>query len=38
MSLLNSQGRHLVTILDPHIKVDEEYSVAKQLKEKGINY
>ena len=26
---LHQEGRHLVTIIDPHLKVDPEYSVYK---------
>jgi alpha-glucosidase (family GH31 glycosyl hydrolase) len=31
---LKSKGRHLVTIIDPHISVNEEYLVGQSLKEK----
>jgi alpha-glucosidase (family GH31 glycosyl hydrolase) len=32
---LKSQGRNLVTIIDPHIKAVDDYKVAKILVEEG---
>lgn len=32
---LSSKGRHMVTIVDPHIKRDDSYYIHKEAKEKG---
>ncbi|KAA6368761.1 MAG: Alpha-glucosidase, partial [Streblomastix strix] len=32
---LGQEGRHLVTIVDPHVKSDSKYQVFKEAKEKG---
>ena len=33
---LHQEGRHLVTIIDPHLKVDPEYFVYKDALQRGL--
>lgn len=33
---LKNKERHLVTIIDPHLSTNEEYEIAKTLKEKSM--
>jgi alpha-glucosidase (family GH31 glycosyl hydrolase) len=34
---LKEKGRHLVTIIDPHISTNEEYEIARTLSENSNN-
>ena len=36
LSLIKKQKRRLVTIVDPHVKVDESYFLYKIAKERGL--